>query len=255
MKNTSRESIKKFKTGEIVFHEGDTSTEMYLIISGQAEVLKKINDDEIQLSVLSVGDFFGEMAMFGGGARSASVKAIDNLETIVVSENEFRNQFENLPEWFGNMFEELTNRLRMMDERIVAQFKAGIEFSILNMFHLLAEQYGTHAGKKLTVDKKFAVDKTHYILGVSVGEILKHMEDFLQTGVIELEKGTGKILIKDKKELEHFIDFYQCRIDTEDIEEISRLLPHLKKEKLEIFNKKYKTIYRPSSHQYSILKT
>jgi len=80
--------------GDYLFRRGDTGTEMYLIISGDVEILD--TDEVTVLATLSDGDYFGEIALFEGTTRNASVRALDfcNLyklekETFdeVVSEN------------------------------------------------------------------------------------------------------------------------------------------------------------------------
>lgn len=248
-------SIKKFNAGEFVFREGDTDKELFIIISGTAQVIKKTEGTEIILTELNVGDFFGEMAMFSGAPRSASIRAKDDLETIVINEPEFRKQIDDLPDWFRNMFEEVVMRLRKMDERIIAQFKSGVEFSILHLFQLIADQYGTHSGQKLTVDKKFTVDKVHNILGIAIGEILKHLEDFLKAGLIELEEGTQKLIIPDKKDMLLFIDFYQSLLELEDIDKVKPEFPQLDIEKLNKFEKQFHTIRKKYTRRHAVLKS
>jgi len=251
----SPEGVKKFKNGKIVFREGDTNKDLYIIVSGQVEVVKKILDDEVVLAKLGMGDFFGEMAIFGDETRSATIRVIDHLEAIVISEDYFRKEFNKLPEWFGNMFEELVNRIRKMDERIIAQFKSGVEFSTLHIIQLLADQYGTHSGKQLSVNKDFILDKIHYILGISKGEINKHLDKFISANIINIEDETEKILIEDKKKMEHFIDFFQCMVHAQNLDDVKKLLPHLDDEVIDTYFSMYKSIKSSHSNKFSILKT
>ncbi len=79
------QSFKKFYKGDIVFREGDTNKELYIIISGQVHVVKEIEDNEVILATLETGDFFGEMAMFGGEPRSATIRVKEDLEVLMIS--------------------------------------------------------------------------------------------------------------------------------------------------------------------------
>ena len=163
--------VKTFKKGDVIFNEGDKTKELYIISSGEVEVVKHILDEEFILARLETGEFFGEMAMFGDEPRSATVRAITDLETIIVGEDYFKEQLSNLPNWFGNMFEVLIERIREMDKKIISQFKNGLGYSILQLLHYIAEQYGTHIENQLAVNREFSVEKINQILGVSKGII------------------------------------------------------------------------------------
>jgi len=69
--------------GEAIFREGETSTGMFLILRGEAEV--QVVDDAGQLRVLirlGAGDFFGEFSLMGVPVRSALVEAASRLELL-----------------------------------------------------------------------------------------------------------------------------------------------------------------------------
>ena len=88
----SANEIKSFKKGDVVFYEGDNDKDLFIISSGEVEIIKNVLDGEVVLARLGEGDFFGEMAMFGSKTRSATVRAKTDLETIIVKENYFQEQ-------------------------------------------------------------------------------------------------------------------------------------------------------------------
>jgi CRP-like cAMP-binding protein len=74
-----------FAPGESVVRGGDAGDSMFIIIGGSAEVLLPgIAGADRSLAILQPGDFFGEMALFTGEARSADVKALDELQVLEV---------------------------------------------------------------------------------------------------------------------------------------------------------------------------
>ncbi len=69
--------VKKFAMHEYVFREGDTATELYVIIKGKVNVIKKDSHEENRvLSVLEVGDCFGELAFLLDVARQANIMPV-----------------------------------------------------------------------------------------------------------------------------------------------------------------------------------
>ena len=78
------------QSGQILFYEGDEAEKVYLLISGKAKVYKLDSDrSEIELAILNSGDFFGEMALFDRGIRSAAIRALEACELCVIDGDKF----------------------------------------------------------------------------------------------------------------------------------------------------------------------
>jgi len=67
---------RRLRKGEVLFREGDSGSELFLIRSGSIVISKHVTGrvDQV-LARLEPGDFFGEMSLFDGEPRSASVQA------------------------------------------------------------------------------------------------------------------------------------------------------------------------------------
>ncbi|MFC1492871.1 Crp/Fnr family transcriptional regulator [candidate division KSB1 bacterium] len=251
----SSSTSKKYKKGEIVFKEGDNAKDLYIIKSGTAEVMKQVNEQEIKLAELCTDDFFGEMAFFSDEPRSATVRALEDLEVYVVNEEDFRTHMQKIPEWFSKMITVMAKRIKMMDERIVAQYKTGIEFSILNLLKFIAEQYGTHTGGQIALDKSFFNERIFNILGVIEDDVDKLFDEFIGAGVLTIEPGTKKIVIKDKILFERFLDFFQCMSDTKDFTEVKSQFPQLSDDTIKTFYYQYEAIHLKNLDKLSLLST
>lgn len=72
--------------GDILFNEGDMADNAYVILEGKVRIYKKENlEKEIDIAILDKGDFFGEMAVFASGTRTATVCAIGKCKLLVIS--------------------------------------------------------------------------------------------------------------------------------------------------------------------------
>jgi len=105
---------------EVIFEEGSTGSEMYLIRSGR--VLLSVRQDETQqvpLVVLNPGDFFGEMALVDDAPRSATASAVEeDTELIVVDRARFLFMVRQQPAFALSLMHTLCRRLRDMDKRL-----------------------------------------------------------------------------------------------------------------------------------------
>jgi NADH dehydrogenase len=78
-----------YEAGEYVFRQGDSGDALYIISSGEVEVVKQENGDCRVLAVLHSGDMFGELALLHGTTRSASVRCRTPVDLIVIRRSEF----------------------------------------------------------------------------------------------------------------------------------------------------------------------
>lgn len=87
--------IKPFKPGETVFAEGDSSQDLYLLVSGCLEVVKgnsKLAD------ITEAGAPFGEMSFLLGALRTATVRAASDTTTICIPKKEIAAFLSEFPE-------------------------------------------------------------------------------------------------------------------------------------------------------------
>ncbi len=122
--------------GKIVVTEGDLSTEMFVVIAGELEVVKRAADGStVRVAMLGPGDWFGEMAILDVQPRSASVRALAPSLLLSLSADQVdRLLYRAAPKDYTllvmNIARELSRRLRVADG-ILAQF-----------FVAMHEQYG-----------------------------------------------------------------------------------------------------------------
>lgn len=119
-KTTGRPPAPAYKSldlaeGEWVFEEATLGTEMYIVQEGQVEILKKVGEEDRQLTVLEKGDFFGEMALLEGLPRAAGVRALSAVKLLEINGATFNKMLRDNPEIAVRMMRKLSRRLRETD--------------------------------------------------------------------------------------------------------------------------------------------
>jgi len=104
------------RAGEYVFEEGDLGTEMYIIQSGQVEILKRVAGSDTRLAVLEKGDFFGEMSLLEDLPRAASARAVSDLKLLEIGGATFDQMLRSNPEIAIRILRKLSRRLRQTDD-------------------------------------------------------------------------------------------------------------------------------------------
>ncbi len=109
---------KTFEPGEMIVEEGRTGNGLYMIMSGQVEVIKGLGTENARvLAKRGPEDVFGEMALLGEWPRTASVRAVDQVECLGLDRWVFLTQLEAQPQLGIRMLQILAQRLRESDAR------------------------------------------------------------------------------------------------------------------------------------------
>ena len=85
---------QQFSNGDTIFLEGSMGDCAYLIESGSVEITIQQRGKPIVLATRSKGEIFGEMAIVDNQPRSASARAIGNVELLIVSQDLFKYRLE-----------------------------------------------------------------------------------------------------------------------------------------------------------------
>jgi CRP-like cAMP-binding protein len=117
---------RKFAAGQNVFDEGELGDSLYVIVSGEIEVLRRDSAGEQKvLTVLNPPEFFGEMSLIDKEYRSASIRARTDAELLqLTAENltTFRKQYrDGFTFVVINIARVLSSRLRDANARLAGR--------------------------------------------------------------------------------------------------------------------------------------
>lgn len=104
------------KPGEALIREGENSNELYWLVQGKLEVLKKLQGQYIQVSIIEAGELVGELAFLDQKPRSATVKALTDCQLVKLEYKEFQEMLSNQPKWMKKILVTLTSRVRKMTD-------------------------------------------------------------------------------------------------------------------------------------------
>jgi len=109
---------KVYEDGEIIVRQGDKGDCMYVIQSGDVEVVEETDGNELVLAVLKEGDFFGEMAIFEQQVRSATVRARGEARVLTVDRRTLMRRIQNDPSVAFNILHTMSHRIRVLDKEL-----------------------------------------------------------------------------------------------------------------------------------------
>lgn len=116
-----RFKLRTFVQGSMVIREGETSDDIYVVKSGEAEVFTAHNGTRASLSVLGSGTLFGEVAALRGIPRTASVIAKSDLTTLVLSKRDFLAVVDERPAVRKQVMDVIASRVRENLDKLMAR--------------------------------------------------------------------------------------------------------------------------------------
>jgi CRP-like cAMP-binding protein len=116
--------------GDAIFREGESAHEMFVLLDGEVEVVKKSRAGrEHRIALLGPGDCFGEMSVIDMQPRSASVQAVAPSRLLRISSEDmdglYRYDLKSYALITLNIARDLSRRLRVTDG-ILAEFTANV---------------------------------------------------------------------------------------------------------------------------------
>ena len=109
---------RQIRAGEVIIKQGDQAAGFFVINRGKVEVVQDADGTNPQrLATLGEGDFFGEMALFEGFPRNATVRAVDDTECLAMTRWDFTAEMKNHPEIAVGMVPVLVRRLREVESK------------------------------------------------------------------------------------------------------------------------------------------
>lgn len=111
-------ALSKHAVGSEIISEGSTNSQIYFILKGAVQVLKKGRT----VAIFKAGETFGEMEFLDIMNAAATVKALEEVEAASYTRSALHEIYKQNPDAFSlimmNLARDLSRRLRAMDEKL-----------------------------------------------------------------------------------------------------------------------------------------
>jgi CRP/FNR family cyclic AMP-dependent transcriptional regulator len=109
---------RQYRAGETIVREGESGDCLYVIQSGEVEVIRERDGAEVQLAVLKESDFFGEGSLFDREKRSATVRALGEVRVLTVDKKTLLRRIQEDPTLAYRIIETMSHRVRDLDATV-----------------------------------------------------------------------------------------------------------------------------------------
>jgi CRP/FNR family transcriptional regulator, cyclic AMP receptor protein len=182
--------VKRFCKDHLILLEDEEGDTLFIIIKGKVKVTSISGlGKEVILSILSDGDFFGDMSLLDGKPRSASVIALDDSDIRLIRRSDFLKLLEKHPRIPLKLLEELTSRLRKADERIESLALLDVTGRVAGILLQLAKERGVTTPNGIYIKSRPTHQELANMVGTTRETVTRVLKQLEQKQYIEM---TGK---------------------------------------------------------------
>ncbi|MHB8839228.1 MAG: Crp/Fnr family transcriptional regulator, partial [Gemmatimonadaceae bacterium] len=146
---------------------------------------------EVILSLLGVGEYFGELSLIDDQPRSAHVIAMEESSLLVLRRDDFRRRVESSPGVAWALLQELSRRLRRADEKIGTLVLLDVPGRIARMLLDAAAEGGGDI-----IDKPLTHQTIAHVIGASRETVSRAMREFQDLKWVTTERRRIRLLDK-----------------------------------------------------------
>jgi CRP/FNR family transcriptional regulator len=130
--------LRTFAEGECLFEIGEPGRSLFIVTAGTVQVLHPNRAMSFQLARIGPGEFIGEMSLLDDSPRSATAKAICEVEALVLDKSDFHRLVVARPDVALHLLGVMSRRMRKADEHISGLNSQAVRDPITGLLNRLA---------------------------------------------------------------------------------------------------------------------
>ncbi|MBN1984002.1 MAG: cyclic nucleotide-binding domain-containing protein [Chitinivibrionales bacterium] len=213
-KSALKTSEQSFTRGSLMFIEGESSCEMFIIRSGKVRILKQEGDNTVELAILGPGSVLGELSLLDHQPRSATAQVIEDVHALLIDEKDFSHTMDTVPEWLANIISIIVSRLRdtmrKTSETLVQKSIAGVIRLLLLMYDYEPEKFESQKRSLPLRGVKEVINATMGLGEIESESVLLHLTLKEMIVIRKDEIGKEYVFINDRDIAELYMNYLRA---------------------------------------------
>ena len=187
-------SVRHYKRGDVLFHQGDDAGAVLVLLDGHVKAAMLNDGREVILAFPGPGELLGELSAVDGEPRSATVRAVDEVEALVIPGSAFRAFLEHRPRIALTLLRSVVARLRESDRQRVDYAVNDVVVRVAGRLVELCERFGAEHDGQIDTGLAITQDELAAWAGASREAVAKAMGILRALGWIRTERRRTVVL-------------------------------------------------------------
>lgn len=195
---------KTFEPGSVIISEYEPGNCFYLIQSGRVQLVKCVKGTKKNLDILMPGEFFGEMAILENSPRSATCVAIDTVELLEFTKENFEILITGNPQIAMILIKLFCKRIYDQKRRFRILVISDIQARIGDVFLMFDELNPCPNPNERSRKFTLSVQDVSHWAGLPVEQVRDEMNKFVEKRKIELFD--NYLVVNNIVDMKRFVD-------------------------------------------------
>jgi CRP/FNR family transcriptional regulator, cyclic AMP receptor protein len=192
---------RRYRRGEVIFHQGDPGDSLHIVASGAVKILlPSAEGEEAIIATLRPGDFFGELALLDGSTRSATATALEASETLTLPRPVLMELTGTVPGLGDALLVGLSRELRRLTSQVEELHFLDLAGRLAMRLTRLAQEAQPDASGKISLDWPYTQSDLAAMIGGTRQSVNRLLAQLVDEGLIEIQPDA--LVITDVDELE-----------------------------------------------------
>ena len=185
--------------GQVLFHMGDEGGSLHIIERGRVKVtIPSSSGEELILAILGAGEILGELSLFDGKPRSATVQALEKTETLCLHREDLLALMRDRFDVVEKILEILVSRIRDTDALLADRSFLHIPSRLAKKILDLGDAYGIREGGQVRIGVKITQKELASMIGATRESINKQLNVLRGQGLVRISGGMIEILDRER---------------------------------------------------------
>jgi len=186
-------NVRAFPAHAILINEGDQTDTLYILLAGRVKLYSSAdNGREIVLTVLTPGQYFGELSL-DGAPRSLSAQALEASRCCVVAGDELRQFLAAEPDFALHLTHKLMHMVRRLTEQVKSLALQDVYGRIVRLLTDLSDEAGSERVLRYKLTQQDIADRVG-----SSREMVNRIMKELAAGGYVIADDTHRLVIRRK---------------------------------------------------------
>jgi CRP/FNR family transcriptional regulator, cyclic AMP receptor protein len=195
-------AVRRYRRGDVLFHQGDDAGAVVVLRDGHVKATMLNDGREVILAFPGPGELLGELSAVDGQPRSATVRAVDEVEALVIPGSAFRAFLERRPRIALVLLRGVAERLRAADRQRVDYAVNDVVVRVAGRLVELCDRFGCEDGAAIDIGLSITQDELAAWAGASREAVAKAMALLRTLGWVQTER--RRIVVLDLPALRRY---------------------------------------------------
>ena len=190
---------RRYPAGQTLFHMGDEGGSLHFIERGRVKVtIPSSSGEELILAILGAGNLLGELSLFDGKPRSATVQALEDTETLCLHREDLLALMRGRFDVVEKILVVLAGRIRDTDTLLADKHFLDITARLAKKILDLGDTFGIQEGGQVRIGVKITQKDLASMIGATRESINKQIKALRDQGLVRISGGTIEILKRER---------------------------------------------------------